>query len=174
MKIETPNFHNSNLIKFYGRILGFAILIGFLSGCDSSRIFESNVEMPDYVWDVKNKTSFSVDIKDTTQLNNLYVNIRHASHYQYANLYIFIVIKFPNGRLAKDTLDCVLADVTGKWLGDGLGDIWDTKIRWKQNVKFPIPGNYTFEYEQAMRIPQLPGIMDVGLRIERAEIKSKK
>lgn len=141
------------------------------TGCDSNRVFEENTELPDYVWDSKHKVSFDVNIDDTTALHNLYVNVRQASHYPYANLYLFIVIKFPNGKLAKDTLECILADANGQWKGDGLGDIWDNKILWKPNVKFPIAGKYTFEYEQAMRTEQLPFIMDVGLRVEKAERK---
>jgi gliding motility-associated lipoprotein GldH len=141
------------------------------TGCDSNRVFEDNQDIPEMSWDVKNKLSFDVNIEDTTQLHNLYVNVRHASHYPYANLYMFIVIKFPNGKLAKDTLECVLAGPDGQWKGEGMGDIWDEQILWKPNVKFPISGKYTFEYEQAMRTEQLPFIMDVGLRVEKAEKK---
>lgn len=157
--------------SFLSVVCILSIVYCLLAGCDSNRVFEDNTELPDYVWDVKHKVSFDVNIADTTTLHNLYVNVRQASHYQYANLYLFIVIKFPNGKLAKDTLECILADANGQWKGDGLGDIWDNKILWKQNVKFPITGKYTFEYEQAMRTEQLPFIMDVGLRVEKAERK---
>ncbi len=149
------------------------ILLILFSACDRNRVFESNTDIPDYNWDVKNKLSFDVNIDDTTQLHNLYVNVRHTSQFRSANLYMFITIKFPNGKLAKDTLECVFADETGKWKGEGMGDIWDNQILWKSNVKFPIPGKYTFEYEQANRTPQVQFIMDVGLRVEKAEKKSK-
>jgi recombination protein RecA len=49
--------------------------------------------------------------------------VRHASHYPYANLYLFITIKFPNEKIAKDTLECVFADPSGKWKGSGMGDM---------------------------------------------------
>lgn len=139
------------------------------TGCDHRRIFEENIDIPDYSWDVKNKLLFEVNIGDTVAFHNLYVNIRHASHYPFANLYMFITIKFPNGKLAKDTLECVFADESGQWKGDGMGDIWDNQILWKPKVKFPIPGKYTFEYEQAMRTDKVPYVMDVGLRVEKAE-----
>lgn len=143
------------------------------TSCDRNRVFEKNIDIPDYVWDVNNKVSFDVNIDDTISLHNLYVNVRQASHYQFANLYLFIVIKFPNGKLAKDTLECALADEKGQWKGDGLGDIWDNQILWKPNIKFPIKGKYTFEYEQAMRTEKLPFIMDVGLRVEKVKKKEK-
>lgn len=149
-----------------------AILFLFIA-CDSNRIFEKNIDIPDYSWDVKNKISFDVNIDDTVSQHNLYVNVRHTSQYKYANFYLFIVIKFPNGKFAKDTFGCVLSDQNGKWKGDGMGDIWDNQILWKPNVKFPLKGKYTFEYEQAMRTEQVPFIMDVGLRVEKAKKKSK-
>jgi gliding motility-associated lipoprotein GldH len=160
------------LSKYIFPLLIFAFcLLAF--GCDRKRVFEENIDIPDYSWDVKNKLSFEVNIEDTTQLHNLYVNVRHASQFQSANLFMFITIKFPNGKMAKDTLECILADETGKWKGDGMGDIWDYPTLWKSNVKFPIPGKYIFEYEQANRTPQVQFVMDVGLRVEKAEKRGK-
>ena len=60
-----------------------------------------------------------------------------------------------------------LADDKGQWLGDGMGDIWDNRALFRERMRFPQSGLYTFEIEQAMRQNPLPQIMDVGLRIER-------
>lgn len=147
------------------------LLVFGLSGCDPDRVFEDNTDIPDFSWDVKNKLSFDVDIDDTTALHNLYVNVRHASHYPYANLFVFVTIKFPNGKMLKDTVECKLADEAGQWKGEGMGDIWDNQILWKPNVKFPLTGKYTFEYEQAMRDEVVPFVMDMGLRVEKADKK---
>lgn len=155
-------------------VFAFIALIAFLAaGCDPNRVFEENKDIPDYVWDVKNKVPFEVNIDDTVSLHNLFVNVRHASHYQYANLYLFIYIKFPNGKMAKDTLECIFSDPDGQWKGEGMGDIWDNQIPWKQHIRFPIKGKYEFEFEQAMRSEQVPFIMDVGLRVEKAEVKKE-
>lgn len=167
--MEAPNLKSNSCLLF----TVLCLLAFGLSSCDPNRVFEDNTDIPDMSWDVKNKLTFDVDITDTTSLHNLYVNVRHASHYPYANLYLFITIKFPNGKLAKDTLECVLADETGQWKGDGMGDIWDNQILWKPKVKFPIPGKYTFEYEQAMRTEQVPFVMDMGLRVEKVERDEK-
>ena len=55
--------------------------------------------------------------------------------------------------------------MAGKWNGD----IYDNQIPFKRNVKFPAAGKYMFEIQQGMRIDNIPLIMDVGLRIEKAE-----
>ena len=159
-------------LSVIGCQLSVFIAIIFFTSCDSNRVFEDNTDIPEFTWDIKNKIAFDVDIPDTASLYNLYVNVRHASHYPYANLYVFATITFPNGKTRKDTVECVLADVSGEWKGDGAGDIWDNQILWMPKVKFPLAGKYNFQYEQAMRMEQVPFIMDVGLRVEKAE-KSK-
>jgi gliding motility-associated lipoprotein GldH len=76
--------------------------------------------------------------------------------------------RYPQGTYSKDTLECILADQTGKWLGDGSGDIWDNQILFRKNFKFKRKGKYVFSLEQAMRLENLPQILDVGIRIEKS------
>lgn len=149
-------------------ILAFAMLTGF-SSCDSSKVYEEFVEIDAYTWDMNSPVRYEFEITDTVALHNVYINVRHANQYPYSNLWLFIDSWAPSGQKAVDTLECVLADDHGKWLGSGLGDIWDTQILWKKNVRFASPGKYHVEYKQAMRTEQLVGIMDMGLRVELAD-----
>ena len=71
--------------------------------------------------------------------------------------------------MSNDTLECILADEKGKWLGTGIGDIYDNQIPFKKNVLFPKKGKYKFEIEQGMRTDIVPLIMDIGLRIEKTK-----
>lgn len=138
-----------------------------LSSCDSKRVYEQNVDIPENIWDKDKPVYFDVLITDTVSLHNVYINIRNASGYGYSNIYLFLDTKYPNNTISRDTIECILADPSGKWLGDGSGDIWDNQILFKKNVRFRQTGTYKFRYEQAMRMPKLPMIMDVGLRIEK-------
>ncbi|HET6227235.1 MAG TPA: gliding motility lipoprotein GldH [Bacteroidia bacterium] len=147
----------------------FTGLIFLLTGCDDKRIFEENKDIPDNNWNVNNKVKLNVSIKDISTAANFYVNVRNADGYPYSNLFLFIKTTFPNGKFSTDTLECVLADERGKWLGKGLGDIYDNQIPFKRNVRFPLPGVYTFEIQHGMRTETVPLIMDIGLRIEKAE-----
>lgn len=138
-----------------------------LTSCDSKRVYEKNVDIPEYIWDKDKPIYFDVPITDTVSFHNVYINIRNASGYGFSNIYLFLDTKYPNNAISRDTIECILADPTGKWLGDGSGDIWDNQILFKKNVRFKQMGTYKFRYEQAMRMPKLPMIMDVGLRIEK-------
>jgi gliding motility-associated lipoprotein GldH len=110
-----------------------------------------------------------VEITDALLPTNFYVNVRNADGFPYSNLYLFIKTTFPNGKMARDTLNCILADEKGNWLGSGMGDIYDNQIPFKRNVHFPFKGKYVFEIQHGMPLENLPLIMDVGLRIEKVE-----
>jgi gliding motility-associated lipoprotein GldH len=156
-------------MRFKTIYLIYPIFAFLMISCDKNHFFEKNVSIPDNIWDKSNKLKFDVPVTDTLSSYNFYINVRNADGYPYSNLYLFITTKFPNGKMAKDTLECILADERGNWLGDGLGDIWDNQIPFKKNVRFPRTGVYTFEMEQAMRLDRLPQIMDAGIRIEKRE-----
>jgi gliding motility-associated lipoprotein GldH len=154
--------------KFF--IAACILLIAVLfQSCDRNRIYEHNVQISDQLWDSTEKVVCEVDVKDTLSPTTFYINVRHADGYPYSNLYMFIRTDFPNGKKALDTLECILADESGKWLGKGLGDIYDCQIPFKRRVRFPMSGKYIFTLQQAMRVDKLPLILDVGLRIEKME-----
>ncbi len=147
----------------------FLLSVLLFASCDSARIFEQNQEIPESGWAQTNVIKFDVDIKDPATAAHFYVNVRNADGYPYGNVFLFIKTVFPNGKFSSDTLECVLADENGKWLGTGVGDLYDNQIPFKRNVRFPQAGTYHFEIEQGMRMENVPLILDVGLRIEKAE-----
>ena len=107
-----------------------------LLSCDPSRVYEKNIKIPDGIWYKDNKVSFEVFIDDTVSAHNLYVNVRNTSLYPFSNLYLFIETTAPSGHTIRNTFEVILADDQGKWLGSGLGDIWDLQQVYKENVRF--------------------------------------
>jgi gliding motility-associated lipoprotein GldH len=161
--------HRSKRIRklFCSTVILMSVLL--FSSCNDNRIFEENKAIPESGWDTSNVVSFNVEIKDPSTPANFFVNVRNADGYPYSNLFLFVKTKFPNGKQSNDTLECMLADNNGKWIGKGIGDIYDNRIPFKRNVRFPVAGNYIFEIQQGMRVSSVPLIMDIGLRIEKAE-----
>lgn len=158
-------------MKGFFKIALFLFAIVSLNACDRNVVFEKNVELPENRWEQKNAVKFTVEIQDTINPHNLYINLRNAAGYQFSNIFLFFTTSAPSGKMERDTIELTLADANGKWLGDGMGDIWDNRELFKKNFKFPQAGTYTFQLEQAMRIDPLPQIMDAGIRIERVEGK---
>lgn len=155
-------------------LLVFASVLFLITSCDPSRVFEENKKIDNYNWDQNNPLVFLVSVDDTVNNHNFYINVRNAGYFNFSNLFLFINTRFPGGQIVRDTVECMLAAPDGRWLGDGMGDIWDNRILFKENVRFPQKGEYRFELIQAMRINPLPGIMDAGIRIEKADKNQKK
>ena len=88
---------------------------------------------------------------------------------EYNNLFVFLITQYPDGKTTSDTLECILANGKGEWLGKGAGDIFDMTIPLKKSMRFPLTGKYKFTFEQAMRTDPLPLIMDFGFEIKKSK-----
>lgn len=148
-------------------VLTVSILIMLtLSGC-TQVLFQKSEPLPNKIWEVGHNVTFNVDVIDTTTGYDFYIDLRNDAMYPYSNIYMFVNTTFPSGKGARDTVECILADGAGRWLGSGLGDILDNHILFKQNIRFPNAGTYTFSFEQGMRKDELPSILDLGISIEK-------
>lgn len=153
--------------------MAVVLLLFSLYSCDSDRVYEKNIALEGASWHRGDEAIFEVEIKDTISLYNLYVNFRHAGNYYYKNLYLFTEIIGPKNLSAVDTLQMILADNRGNWMGKGIGDLYDYTFLFKRNIHFPVRGDYVFKIEQAMRDEELQNVTDIGIRIEKSGIQEK-
>lgn len=142
-----------------------------MASCDRNGIYEDNINTTKNLWHENDVAKFIAPINDTVTSHNIYINVRNTTDYSNSNLYIFIATTAPTGATQVDTVDCILADEQGNWLGKGFGFIRDSQIPYKRNIRFPKIGNYKFEIKQAMRTSDLKGIASIGIRIEKNTIK---
>jgi len=143
------------------------LLSGLFLSCNKNVVFSEYKKIPEEGWKIEDKLSYDVTIDDNTSYHNVFLTVRHADSYPYSNLYLFLTTTYPSGQTSVDTLECVLANQKGEWIGDGAGDIWDAKIPLKQNLRFAKAGKYNFSFEHGMRTNPLPLIMDFGMVIEK-------
>ncbi|MCF8296108.1 MAG: gliding motility lipoprotein GldH [Saprospiraceae bacterium] len=153
----------------YSAVILLTTIVLLFTSCDKNMVYEKNKKIKDGVWNNKNIVKFDVDVSDINSRNNFYINIRNSTDYTFSNVYFFIKTVFPDGGIAKDTVECFLSDVDGRWLGRGLGKFKDSRILFHKNIVFPQKGVYSFEFEQAMRVENLLGIDAVGIRIEKSD-----
>ena len=156
--------------------LRWAFVIGFLSlltACDPNQVFEQNTDFPNYSWDVQQKPAFTFTIQDTTASYDVFFNVRYASAYGFYNLYMKHTLTGPGGAVGKPLLHQVLLlnPKTGEPKGSGTGDIYDIQFLALPKQHFAKAGNYTLTLEQYMRQDQLPGLMAVGVRVAKHEVK---
>jgi gliding motility-associated lipoprotein GldH len=146
------------------------LFIGFFafSSCNHTSVYNENVVIKDAKWNKDEAIRFEVLINDSLANYNFYLNFRNTTDYRYSNLYLFLMTRFPNGNITRDTIECVLADTEGRWLGKGWTNLKENNILLKKHLQFPLNGKYVFFIQQAMRVDILEGIHDVGLQISKA------
>lgn len=139
------------------------------TACDKTVVYEKYQAIPESQWHKDSLVVFQVPVTDTLQNHNLLIDIRNETSYPYSNLWLFIEIIHPEGKTVKDTFELVLADPSGKWMGDGIGAIKTRQTIYRRNIFFPKKGQYTVKIRHGMRENKLNGIHDVGFRIEKVK-----
>jgi gliding motility-associated lipoprotein GldH len=143
-----------------------------LSACTGHVVYQSDVPVPGGEWDRAFVPEFSFDITDAASKHDLFIDIRHTGEYPFSDLFLFVDLSGPDGRHMRDTVECLLADPSGRWFGKGTGfvfaDRYQAKVLYKLGNRFPVAGRYGIKLEQAMRTERLPGVLDVGISVERS------
>ena len=153
-------------MRSFTYILVVAVLAGFAS-CDSRQVFDKYLEIDNSTWHKDSLVTFKVPVSDTLENHNLLIQLRNETSYRFSNLWLFIRITEPNGRVEKDTFEIVLADPSGRWLGDGFGGLKTRQSTYRRNVTFPASGEFEISIGHGMRDELLKGIHDVGFRVEK-------
>jgi len=147
-------------------VLLFALAI---AGCGRTEIYQSDVSLPKEGWERTLRPAFCFGITDTVTPHDVFIDVRHTGDYAYSDLYLFVDILTPDGRVLRDTVECLLADPMGRWYGRGTGFIFADRFKahvlYKLNNRFPRMGRYCLRMEQAMRTDTLLHVLDLGISI---------
>ena len=83
---------------------------------------------------------------------------------------MWVYIKSPGDTAAKKArINITLAQQSGKWLGRGMGEIYEQrmKVSLGDSINFHRAGTYKISLEQNMRVNPLPDVLNVGFRLEK-------
>lgn len=149
----------------------FALLAGLLlAGCTGHVVYQEDAQVPNGTWDRAWKPQFAFEVTDTVAARDIFIDIRHTGDYPFSNIYLFTTLEGPDGLVYRDTVECTLADPSGRWYGKGTGFIFSDRFRahvlYRMDNRFPRQGRYVFTFEQAMRTGELPGVLDIGVSVE--------
>lgn len=143
-----------------------------LVSCDKKRVFDEYHSVGKS-WNKDTIVRFELPKLDTQKSYNLFLNLRGNNDYPYNNIFLIVSLQQPNKKTVVDTLEYQMADPEGNLLGDGFTDVKESKLVYKEGMRF-MPGSYKVSIKQAVRqtgkvagVVQLEGITDVGFRIEK-------
>ena len=147
-------------------IIAFVCL--FCLSCDYQPVYDQYQEIENTIWQKDKEYYFTFDIEDNSVPYNLTLEIRNNNMYPFQNLWLFLQEETPIGPLVRDTVECMLADDYGKWYGKGIS-LFQLSYPLKTAYYFPHSGQYTYSFRQGMRQDELPGIQEIGFRVELAD-----
>ena len=145
-----------------------------LFSCDKQRVFDEYKSVGKS-WNKDSIVSFDLPKLDTSKQYNLFLNIRDNNDYPFNNLFLIVSLEQPDKITKVDTLEYQMANPDGSLLGDGFTDLKESKLFYKEKMKFKA-GIYKIHIRQAARqtgkvtgVEKLDGITEVGFRIEKTE-----
>lgn len=151
--------------------ISFFILFCVILSCNTDTVFSSYTSLHT-TWEKGEKIDFVFQAKDTISRHHIFIAVRNNENYKFSNLFLIATMRFPDGKIIADTLEYAMAKPNGEWLGKGFTSVKESKLRYKENMIFPVSGAYHFSLEHAMRkngavtgITQLQGITDIGIKI---------
>ncbi|MBS1742625.1 MAG: gliding motility lipoprotein GldH [Bacteroidetes bacterium] len=152
------------------RLLIYVLLCSAgMSACKQIDVYEKTTTIPQYKWDRSFPATGTFTISDTNTAYNIYIVMRHTDSYNYNNIWLNVGLQSPGDTMYFQKVEMQLADDQHGWEGTGMNDIWEVrKLVNGQAKRFIRNGEYHFSISQIMRDNPLPGIMNVGLRVEAA------
>jgi len=150
------------------RLVFLVTLISLELGCDKSRTFERNQPFARHEWHKDQSLHFDLNIKDTTSLYDLYVNVRHSARFGSVNLWVDLQTTYPSGDSGSTQLNLELgSNAAERWFGDCVADICDVSVPVATGLSFSEKGLYRFRLRHVMWEDPLERIMSAGLKIEK-------
>tara|TARA_B110000003_G_C16649094_1_gene533371 strand:+ start:2800 stop:3309 length:510 start_codon:yes stop_codon:yes gene_type:complete len=162
---EEKNIERIEEKMFKMKLSNLILLVSIMFISCDDKVFDDYKSFEDQIWNTDSILVFKYAVRDTTSKNNLIIKVRHTTDYQFQNLYLFVRNE------KQDTLELMLANKEGKWLGRGVGDIREFEYVYRKNKMFSKKEEFILEIEQAMRygdlknIQYLQNIKAVGLSI---------
>ena len=175
MKARAETDHITGKMKGgKSKIIAAVLMIAVAAmACDRSIQYSENYSLEKGRWSMFDPAKYTCAIDDTLKIYNIQLSLRTSTDYPYRNIYLFVVTSFPSGTFVTDTIQAMVTDEKGRWLGKGTGDLRELTIPFKSNVYFPESGDYHFRVIHGMRDTLLNGVYDMGMKISLTGGKAK-
>lgn len=154
----------------YPLAIGIIMVLFSLFSCENEIMVNQSHGIEDEIWLADDSLVFPFRVEDTLNAYDMSVQVRHTTDYPYRNLFLFVETHIPGRNATRDTIEFILAEPDGKWIGSGFGRLKYDDILVRRALVFPDTGDYRFVFWQAMREDSLKGVRDLGIKITESEL----
>ncbi len=145
------------------------ILLTFLSACNKNKIFKEYQALDNYSWNRFKKIVFECTIADSENNYDIYIAVRYVDGVPYRTIQSGLQIIFPDGEERYNSIELNIRNKDGSYKGSVAGDIWDCSILVLKNYPLLEKGKYSFIIHNLMDKVETPGIMEIGLIVEKSK-----
>jgi gliding motility-associated lipoprotein GldH len=156
------------------RIFGIYLLLLIIvfSGCGKKRIYEQYKDIENKIWyriDRNHILTFEVPVKDTLSDYDIIMNVKYMKGYQFNDLTFIMTIYTPDKEEKDSKHTIILKGTNGEYRGKVKGDIFELSTPLFSKFRFNRKGTYKFEIENWMSKYEIPGIVKIGLIVQKNE-----
>lgn len=141
------------------------LIIVIIISCGPNYALNKTYDIDNNQWTYADSLRFEFEIKDTTAIYNLTLDVKHTTNYSFQNLYTNIHTQFPNGTRLSKPVSLELADKTGVWQGDCNSKTCTLEIPIQEGAYFNQPGKYVITVEQFMRDSIINGVKSITMKV---------
>lgn len=162
----TNLFKNKRLYPLFIILLFITSLL--MSACGKQPVYYAFQSLPQDGWMRQDTLHFKAVVPDSQTHYKLFIEVRNRNTYPYQNLNLSICYNSPapQRRLPADSLTLILVEKEGTWKGSGWGGLYQLSFS-AGDIKIEKPGDYLFKIAHTLPDQLLPGINDIGIRLER-------
>lgn len=150
------------------KVLLLALSSLMLIACQKEAVYTHFESLPG-TWSADSTLVFHPVLSDSVNEYQVLINIRHTDRYPYQNLWLFVDLQRDSILLRRDTIEAQMANERGEWQGQGISQYALTLLYLEGQTL--TQGEYTVSIQQGMRTEKLPGITEVGVRVEVSELR---
>ncbi len=115
-------------------------------------------------WTLHDTIMWVANFPDTFSAYNMYYYLRMRADYPYYNFYLFLWHKRYGDTLwMKDTVELILADKMGNWLGSVKNNIVENKILFRRNFRPSTTNKYVIKVVHGLRMDTVKEVIAFGV-----------
>ena len=145
-----------------------ALAAGGLFSCQRNSQYHHTEMIPSAGWDMNQTLYFQDSLRDDAPDRlHLEVELRHSNLYPYQNMWVYLRTRTSDGTNRLDSINWILSEPNGKWLGKGWGSFYSLSYRLPDLVVRRTLGKRWFvvEIQHGLKDESLTGIESIGVHL---------
>ena len=143
-----------------------------LLSCGEGYFFKEKIAFSEKGWTYQEKLNFSFEVKDTSQLHNIFLEIEHKETFPTQNIYVNLYTGMKGEVYKKNEISLELFNKLGLPKGKCKNEICKTLIPIQTSTFFDKAGTYAFEIEQNNRSNPIRDILSVTFLLSKEGSKN--